>query len=86
MGSGSRVEAVAINIQQRGFFRNLQVVGKANWKTLKRFPWLKPFAWLYQIFRYCRQMLRTGRRSRTFGDFRRSREKRSMMKELHIDQ
>ena len=84
-GSGSRVEAVAINIQQRGFFRNLQVVGKANWKTLKRFPWLSPFAWLYQIFRYCRQMLRTGRRSRTFGDLRCSREKRSMMKKLHID-
>ena len=32
--------------------KHLQKRGEANWKLLKRYPFLKPFAWLYQIFRY----------------------------------
>lgn len=33
-------------------FRRLQQRGCINWKALERHPWLKPFAWLYQICRY----------------------------------
>ena len=35
-----------------GFFRNLQMRGESNWKALKKYPALKPFAWIYQAFRY----------------------------------
>lgn len=35
-------------------FRALQHRGRINWKALKRFPWLKPFAWIYQLCRYIR--------------------------------
>lgn len=38
----------------RGFFRNLQKRGEANWQLYKKYAWLKPCAWLYQLCRYGR--------------------------------
>ena len=38
----------------RGFFRNLQTRGEANWDLYRRHGWLKPFAWIYQGCRYAR--------------------------------
>lgn len=32
--------------------KQLQQRGEANWKMLKKYPFLKPFAWIYQLFRY----------------------------------
>ena len=32
--------------------KQLQQRGEANWKLLKKYPFLRPFAWLYQLFRY----------------------------------
>ena len=59
--------------------RILQQEGCKNWKAVSRFPILKPFAWLYQLFRYIIRGLRTKhpiaflrdatKRSRTQGDF-----------------
>lgn len=37
-----------------GFFRNLQQRGEANWTALKKYPWLKGAAWIYQGIRYAR--------------------------------
>lgn len=39
------------------FFHYLQQRGASNWILLERYPWLKPFAWLYQICRYIRKGL-----------------------------
>lgn len=60
-------------------FRLLQRSGCKNWKALGRYPFLKPFAWLYQLIRYIGRGLRTKhpiqflksavKRSRTQGDF-----------------
>lgn len=36
----------------RGFFRNLQRRGEANWQLYKKHAWLRPCAWLYQLCRY----------------------------------
>lgn len=36
-------------------FATLQEAGKHNWKALKKYPWLEPIAWFYQIFRYMKQ-------------------------------
>ncbi len=41
----------------KGFFINLQQAGEYNWKAYKKHRWLRPFAWLYQIGRYTRQVL-----------------------------
>lgn len=43
-----------------GFFRNLQKRGEGNWAVLKKAPWLKPFAWIYQAWRYASKGLRRG--------------------------
>ena len=43
----------------RSLFGMLQHHGCNNWKAAKRFPILKPFAWLYQLGRYIVQGLRT---------------------------
>lgn len=37
--------------------KQLQKRGEANWKALDRFPFLRPFAWLYQLCRYIRKGL-----------------------------
>lgn len=39
-------------MRQEGFFRYLQRGGLQNWKAAQRFRLLRPFAWLYQLFRY----------------------------------
>lgn len=36
-------------------FRALQRRGCINWSAIQKRPWLKPFAWIYQIFRYIRR-------------------------------
>ena len=43
----------------RALFGMLQHHGCNNWKAIERFPFLKPFAWLYQLGRYVVQGLRT---------------------------
>lgn len=37
--------------------RSLQRRGCINWPLLKKLPWLRPFAWLYQLCRYIRRGL-----------------------------
>ena len=41
-----------------GFFINLQNAGTYNWKAYKKHHWLRPVAWLYQIGRYTRQVIK----------------------------
>ena len=36
----------------RSFFRLLHERGLSNWKAVKAHSWLRPFAWIYQAFRY----------------------------------
>lgn len=37
------------------FFRNLQKRGISNWSTLRKYPFLRPLAWIYQGCRYIRR-------------------------------
>ncbi len=37
--------------EKGGFFRRLQEGGLCRWKAVKKYPVLKPFAWIYQAFR-----------------------------------
>lgn len=40
--------------------RRLQSFGEDNWKLLKKYPQLRPFAWLYQIFRFMNHIFTQG--------------------------
>ena len=48
-GSISKTPSIIHPIQ---LFKHIQSHGEKNWKALKRHPWLKPFAWVYQSCRY----------------------------------
>ena len=50
---------VTIKNNQKSLWQNLKRAGEFNWKILHRFPWLRPFAPFYQMFRYTRQVLTT---------------------------
>lgn len=46
------VENVTVGIREHGLFRYLQDTGKMNWKACQKHAFLRPFAWLYQLFRF----------------------------------
>ena len=83
--SGNSIETVSSNIRRIGLFRYLQIAGEHNWKAYKKHHWLKPFAWLYQIFRYARLGFRTGRNGKQIsGDVHRSKERVKLLEDLGI--
>ena len=82
---GESIERVSTIIQKRGLFCHLQYAGELNWKACQMHHWLKPFAWIYQILRYIRKGLQTGRnRKQVSGDFKRGKERAELLRELGI--
>lgn len=45
-------ENVRLSIKNDGLFNHLQRTGIENWSSVQKYKVLRPFAWLYQIFRY----------------------------------
>ena len=45
-------ENVKIDIKNEGFFKYLQRSGIENWRLAQKYKAFRPFAWLYQMFRY----------------------------------
>ena len=81
---GTAVESVASLIRRQGFFRYLQAGGERNWTAFRRHPALKPFCWLYQLFRITFRGLKTGRGTKMTEDIRRSRERVDLLKKLGV--
>ena len=48
----TQVQNTAVGIRQYGFFGYLQYGGIKNWQAAQKCRFLRPFAWLYQLFRY----------------------------------
>ena len=46
------MEGVAMGVRKDGLFRFLQNTGMENWKAAKKHRILRPFAWIYQVFRF----------------------------------
>ena len=46
------MENLSMGVRKQGFFRFLQTTGTANWKACQKHRFLRPFAWLYQLFRF----------------------------------
>lgn len=47
-----------MDVKKNGFFRTLQRVGVANCEAFQKHKILRPFAWLYQLFRYAGRGIR----------------------------
>ena len=84
-GKGMSVELVRSQIREYGLFRWLQIAGEHNWKAYNRYAWLKPLCWIYQLFRYSIQGIKSGRAySELSDDLERSKNRYELMKELEI--
>lgn len=84
-GAGSKVESVTANLSRKGVFQYLQEAGEYNWKAYHRHKWLKPFAWIYQIGRYAKKGLMSGRSGRLLkDDVDRGRRRTALLKKLGI--
>jgi hypothetical protein len=55
-GQCSDVINAVLNTNEQGIFRNLEARGIYNWAACRKHKWLKPFAWIYQIFRYIKKI------------------------------
>ena len=55
----NRIKNISLEIKREGLFHKLQKSGMHNWRAYHKHPWLKPFCWLYQIFRYVKQMFQS---------------------------
>ena len=51
--SGERIRKVTSEIYNKGFFSYLQSKGLEKWKLCKKYPVLKPIAFIYGFFRFC---------------------------------
>ena len=66
-------------------FRTLQAHGLVHWKAAQRHAILRPFAWLYQLFRYLRLAItRRSALSKTASDYREHREQKKLFDKLGI--
>lgn len=65
-------------------FQYLQERGERKWELLKKYPWLRPFAWLRQVFSYiCSHFFRTGYSAAK--DLKDGQEIHRVRKLLHLD-
>ena len=58
-GFNRTVSVIHASKNKLSFLKILQKRGLINWKATQRYPFLKPFAWLYQLLRYLRLGLRS---------------------------
>lgn len=83
-GLDAKAEAVATDINRIGFFQKLQKSGELNWKAYKRYPRLKPFCWLYQSFRYTKQLVQSRKDIHLVKDKARADKRTELLRKLNI--
>ena len=81
-GSEIKTEKTVTAIKKEGIFSYLQKAGKHNWTAYHNHPILKPFCWIYQIFRYARQAKQ--QKSSLYESMKRGKQRYEMLKELKI--
>ena len=78
----SKVKTALSGIQRYGFIRHLQRQGEVNWTAYHSHPWLKPFAWLYQLVRYPVLWIKSPRRQKISTLVKRENEINALLKRL----
>lgn len=49
------LDSLTQNVRQKGLFKFLQTAGLQNWNACQKHKFLRPFAWIYQIFRFIKR-------------------------------
>ena len=75
-------EGAAFAIRREGLFRYLQRAGEHNWKAYHRHPGVRPFCWLYQVFRYIKKGM--GRIGHVRSDLVHGNSRYELLKKLGI--
>ena len=79
------MENFTMSVKKNGFFKTLQTAGVANCKAFQKYKILRPFAWLYQLIRYCfKGVAAIFRKEKIFEDASAGREKADFYKRLGI--
>lgn len=66
-------------------FKELQRRGCRSWELLKKHPWLKPFAWMYQLSRWIHGGLRrSDALNSTLKDFRKAKKEGAILDRLEV--
>lgn len=79
------MQSFTMSVKQNGFFRTLQKAGVENCQAFKKHKILRPFAWLYQLFRYIKRgTAALFRREKLMSDVSSGNEKADFYKRLGI--
>lgn len=81
-GSIIKAEKTVTALKKEGMFSYLQKAGKHNWTAYHNHPILKPFCWIYQIFRYTRQAKQ--QKSSLNESIKRGKQRYEMLKKLKV--
>ena len=81
-GSEIKAEKTVTALKKEGIFCYLQKAGKHNWTAYHNHPILKPFCWIYQIFRYIRQAKQ--QKSSLRDSIKRGQQRYEMLKKLKV--
>ncbi len=74
----------AVNrMRKEGVFPYLQRAGEKRWELCHRYHWLRPAAWMYEIFSLCLLALKLGRRP-MLSMIRKGREKIDLLDQLGL--
>ena len=86
-GLNGKTEAFSLSATERGgFFRRLQSGGLGRWKAAKKYPFLRPFAWIYQTFRIIGELKKSGKKPKEIMESRkRGIEQRKLIEALGLD-
>lgn len=83
---GQPMDTISMDVSRYGLFRYLQMTGESTWKAYHKHHSLKPFAWIYQSFRFAKSgtvALFRGEKSKV--DTAGAKEKYELYKKLGIN-
>lgn len=81
---GRGIDVVTASIKRIGLFKRLQLSGEHNWRAYKKHKWLKPFCWIYQLFRYAWRFIHSNRGIMVKDDISRGIERDRIVRELGL--
>ena len=85
-GKGKDFQKTVVRLRTQGILKYLQLAGELHWEAYQKHHWLKPLAWAYQICRYIRQGIETGRSSKSIGkDLSIGYERYNLLRDLELE-